>query len=283
MKEIKVKAPAKINLTLEIINKREDGFHNLKTIMHAISLYDILAFRSDVSDSIAINLYGNSDEIPYNEKNLVYKAAMAFFNKANIKGARLDVYIEKNIPLEAGMGGGSSDAAATLVALNKLYENILTDNEIDELAASLGSDINFCIKGGCAVCTSRGEVISQISPVELPVSIIKPKNFGISTKEAYSKYGELKDKTIPNATEKLSALIKNGKFDEKLLFNSFEKAYLNDYKELFTVKNEVKGSMMTGSGSAFFVLRDKINSEINPEKYIIIENLKTISDGVEII
>ncbi len=283
MKEIKVKAPAKINLTLEIINKREDSFHNLKTIMHAISLYDILAFRSDVSDSIAINLYGNSDEIPYNEKNLVYKAAMEFFNKANIKGARLDVYIEKNIPLEAGMGGGSSDAAATLVALNKLYENILTDNEIDELAASLGSDINFCIKGGCAVCTSRGEVINQISPVELPVSIVKPKNFWISTKEAYSKYGELKDKTIPNATEKLSALVKNGKFDEKLLFNSFEKAYLNDYKELFTVKNEVKGSMMTGSGSAFFVLRDKINSEINPEKYIIIENLKTISDGVEII
>lgn len=283
MKEIKVKAPAKINLTLEIINKREDGFHNLKTIMHAISLYDILAFRSDASDSIAINLYGNSDEIPYNDKNLVYKAAMAFFNKANIKGARLDVYIEKNIPLEAGMGGGSSDAAATLVALNKLYENILTDNEIDELAASLGSDINFCIKGGCAVCTSRGEVINQIPPVESPVSIIKPKNFGVSTKEAYSKYGELKDKTIQNATEKLSELIKNGKFDEKLLFNSFEKAYLNDYKELYTVKNEVKGSMMTGSGSAFFVLRDKINSEINPENHIIIENLKTVSDGVKII
>ena len=283
MREIKVKAPAKINLTLEIINKREDGFHNLKTIMHAISLYDILAFRSYVSDSIVINLYGNSDEIPYNEKNLVYKAAMAFFTKANIKGAKLDVFIEKNIPLEAGMGGGSSDAAATLVALNELYDKLLTDNEIDELAASIGSDINFCIKGGCAVCTSRGEVINQIAPVELSVSIIKPKNFGVSTKEAYSKYGELKDKTILNATEKLSELIKNGKFDEKLLFNSFEKAYLNDYKELYTVKNEVNASMMTGSGSAFFVLRDKINSEIDLENYIIVENLKTVADGVKII
>lgn len=283
MREIKVKAPAKINLTLEIINKREDGFHNLKTIMHAISLYDVLAFRLDVSDSILINLYGNSDEIPYNEKNLVYKAAMAFFKQANIKGAKLDVFIEKNIPLEAGMGGGSSDAAATLVALNELYENILTANQIDELAASLGSDINFCLKGGCAVCTSRGEVINQINPVDLPISIVKPKNFGVSTKEAYSKYGELKDKTIPNATEKLSELIKNGKFDEKLLFNSFENAYLNDYKELYTVKNEVKGSMMTGSGSAFFVLRDKINSEINSENYITIENLKTVADGVKIL
>lgn len=293
MKQITVKAPAKVNFTLEIIGKRPDGYHNLKTIMHAISLYDVITVKVEDFPLLEINLSGNSPEIPYDEKNLVYKAAFAFLQKTSISNVKLDVFIEKNIPLEAGMGGGSSDAAGMLVALNKLFDNILSDKEIGEIAASLGSDINFCLKGGCALCTSRGEIINQIMPVNIPISIIKAINFGVSTKEAYKKYGELKDKSIPDATEKLAKLINKGEFDERLLFNSFEKAYLNDYEELYAIKNLVKGSMMTGSGAAFFVCRSTLSlagensnsfeSALNKDKFIIIEGLKTVIDGVKIV
>ncbi|MDO5305529.1 MAG: 4-(cytidine 5'-diphospho)-2-C-methyl-D-erythritol kinase, partial [bacterium] len=144
MKEIKVQAPAKINLTLDVKCRRHDGFHEINSIMHAISLYDYLTFKIEDCEGICVELSGNSDEIPYDEHNLVYKAAMKFFEAANISNSKVYVYIEKNIPVAAGLAGGSTDAAATLFALNKLYDNILSDEKINELCAMLGSDLNFC-------------------------------------------------------------------------------------------------------------------------------------------
>ena len=143
MKSIKVRTPAKINLTLEVLNKRDDGFHNIQSIMQTINLYDYLTFNIDNAEEIKIELKGNSDEIPYNESNLIYKAAERFFKKANIDNVKLSVYIEKNIPISAGLAGGSTNAAGTIFALNKLFNNILSEDEINELCASLGSDLNF--------------------------------------------------------------------------------------------------------------------------------------------
>ena len=103
MKEIKVQAPAKINITLDIVNRRDDGFHDLESIMHAISLYDFLTFKLEDAQGISIELSGNSDEIPYDESNLIWKAAKKFFDAAKIENAKLSVYVEKNIPVKAGL------------------------------------------------------------------------------------------------------------------------------------------------------------------------------------
>lgn len=281
MRRIRVKTPAKINLTLEVLNKRADGFHNIQSIMQTISLYDFLTFKIQENKGIIINLEGNSNQIPYDERNLVYKAAVKFFEKTRIDDCKLSVYIEKNIPVAAGLAGGSTNAAGTLFALNKLFNNPLNDNEINDLCAQMGSDINFCLTGGCALCTSRGEIIEPLPVYIQNVSLIKPKKLGISAKEAYTKFGELKDKSNPDNTEKLKKMLLDGSFDNSLIYNSLEKALFPVYEELRTIKNGVKNSLMSGSGSTFFVLIDRLeNFSLNREDYEIFENLSTITDGV---
>ena len=157
--QIKIKTPAKINLTLEIVNKRPDGFHNIRSIMQLLDLYDYLTFKVEKSYKTSINLTGTSDEIPYNEKNLVYKATKLFLDKTNIENYKIDIYIEKHIPVSAGLAGGSTNAAGTLYGLNKIFNNPLTKEELHELCGTLGSDLNVCLEGGCLLATSRGEVI----------------------------------------------------------------------------------------------------------------------------
>lgn len=281
MKKLKIKTPAKINLTLEILNKREDGFHNLQSIMQTINLYDFLTFEVEPNNVLEINLSGNSKEIPYNESNLVYKAAVKFLEKAQIKNIKINVYIEKHIPIAAGLAGGSTNAAGTFYALNKLFNNPLTTVEIDELCASLGSDLNFCLYGGCALCTSRGEVIEKIPFYEQSVSLIKPKNLGISAKEAYINFSKLSDKSNPNNTSKMKDLLMKGQFDKTLIYNSLEKALFLTYEELRIIKSRVKNSLMSGSGSTFFVLSPTLKTDLNLKNYDVFENLRTISTGVE--
>lgn len=278
MQTIKVSAPAKINLTLEVLDKRPDGFHNIKSIMQAISLYDYLTLSVSDNNKTEIMLTGNSDEIPYDEKNLVYKATFKFLQKTTITNKKIEIFIEKNIPVEAGLAGGSTDAAATIFALNKLFNYPLNNSDIDELCASLGSDLNFCYYGGTALCTGRGETIQQIKTQKQSVSLIKPLGFGISAKEAYTKFSQMPNKTIPNNTEKI---INN--FDENLLYNSLEIAVINDYEDLKYIKSNVKNSIMSGSGPTFFVLNSRLPTYLNKEKFLIIENLEFIDFGVQIV
>ena len=280
MKSIKIKTPAKINLTLEVLNKRPDGFHNIQSIMQAINLYDYLTFEIDFASENQIILNGNSDSIPYNETNLVYKAASKFIEQIGIKGIKVNVYIEKNIPVAAGLAGGSTNAAGTFYALNKLFNDVLSNEEIDNLCASLGSDLNFCLKGGCCLCTSRGEVLENIPSYKQGVSLIKPKHLGISAKEAYMNFAKLEDKSNPNNTVKLKALLEQGQFDKSLLYNSLENALFPYYEELRTIKDNVEGSLMSGSGSTFFVLKNKIETTLDKTKYDIFENLQTVENGV---
>ena len=281
MNKIKVRTPAKINLTLEVLNRRSDGFHNIQSIMHSINLYDYLTFIIEPFSGLKIELTGNSENIPYDESNLVYKAAMAFFNKAAVDKVKLKVYIEKHIPVSAGLAGGSANAAGTLFALNKLYNNILAPKELKDLCASLGSDINFCLRGGCALCTSRGEIIEPLPCIIKNVLLIKPKNLAISAKEAYTRFSYSEDKSNPDNTSKLKKLLLEGKCDETLFYNSLEKVLLPYYKELRDVKKSVEGSVMSGSGSAFFTTDSKLKITLDRKNYDIFENLTTIKTGVE--
>ena len=281
MKKVKIQCPAKINLTLEVLDKREDGFHDIKSIMQAINLYDYLTICVESASELCIQLDGNSTEIPYDEKNLVYKAAKAFVGAIGISNLKISVFIEKNIPVEAGLAGGSTDAAGMLFGLNEIFNNILGDDKIAELCASLGSDLNFCLMGGAAVCTGRGENIKKIPPPMLDISLIKPLGFGISAKEAYTKFSRLQDKSIPNNTEKLVELLLKNEFSESLLYNSLENAVIGDYNALKNIKSALPSSMMSGSGPTFFVLSDKINVKF--EDTLVLEGLNTVSHGVRVI
>ena len=277
--QIKVKTPAKINLTLEIVGKRNDGFHEIKSIMQMINLYDYLTFDISKNDEFEINLSGNNPNIPYNEKNIVYKAIKLYVEKAKVVPHRFDVYLDKHIPSEAGLAGGSTNAAGTFLVLNKYFDNLLTEKELHELCAKLGSDLNVCLMGGCTLATGRGENVERLPFKEYPVSLIKPA-VGISAKEGYQRYAELTNKPNFNNTEKMIDTLKNDKDIEPLIQNDLEQGVFEVYEELQKIKEANPKSIMSGSGSTYFVLDSKIN---HVEDYWVAEGLKTISTGCEIL
>lgn len=282
MREIKVKCPAKINLTLEILNKREDGFHNIQSVMQTIDLFDILTINIEKNDKFEIKLSGTSDEIPYDKRNLVYKATELFMNTlatSPLSLQTISIHIEKNIPIAAGLAGGSTDAAGTLWGLNKLFNNILSDKQLHELCAKLGSDLNFCLEGGCQLATGRGEILEKLPFQEFPLSLIKPKSLGISAKEAYTKFSQLKNKPNLNVTSKLAKSIKEGSSNiNNYLHNDLEVALIDDYNELQKIKKYIPASIMSGSGSTFFVLDNNIDNISND--FWIKTDLKSIPFGV---
>ena len=277
MNSIRIKCPAKINLTLEVVNKREDGFHNIKSVMQLINLYDYLDIYAEKSSETKIKLTGNSSELPYNEKNLVYKAADLFLRESGIKDYNININIEKNIPLSAGLAGGSTDAAGTILGLNIIFGNILSKEKLHALCAQLGSDLNVCLEGGCLLATGRGETIEKLPVVSMPLTLIKPKKLGISAKEAYTKYSLKTKKPKYYNTEKMIEALKNDKDIKEFLYNDLEYAIFDDYKELQYIKSNLPNSIMSGSGSTYFVLED-VKKEF-PEEYQIINKLHFITDG----
>lgn len=275
---VKIKCPAKINLTLEVVNKREDGFHNIKSIMQMISLYDYLTISTQESEALQINLSGTSEEIPYDERNLVYKAAKLFFEEAKIDNIKVCIHIEKNIPIAAGLAGGSTDAAGTIWGLNYIFEKF-NERELNELCAKLGSDLNVCLNGGCMLATSRGEITKKMPDIESNVTLIKPKKLGISAGEAYKKYSLKEIKPQNNMTEKMLIALLDGEDIKSYLYNDLEYAVFGDYEELKTIKNIYPQAVMSGSGSTYFVLENLKELKLS-EGYEFINNLKFISEGV---
>jgi len=262
MAQIKVQCPAKINLDLKITGRRPDGFHNIESTMQAISLYDYLTVSVAPSTELTISLFGNSDKIPYDNRNIVYKAAELFMETLG-KTANIEIFIEKNIPVSAGLAGGSTDGAGTLFALNELSDKPYSRTELHSLCAKLGSDLNFCLEGGCKKTSSRGEILEDADYVERNISLIKPITLGISAKEAYTKFSA-KAKTP----------------ERNRYINDLEWAVIDDYEELQTIKNLYPQAIMTGSGSTYFAF----DTEFAPlEGYWIKNNLKTISDGIQVV
>ena len=280
MKSIRVKCPAKINLTLEVVNKREDGFHNIKSVMQLISLYDYLNISVEDAAKTKISLSGACKEIPYNKKNLVYKAAELFLKETGIK-SHISINIEKNIPIAGGLAGGSTDAAGTLLGLNEIFERPLTRFKLHNLCAQLGSDLNVCLEGGCLLATSRGENIQRLNSISMPVTLIKPKKLGITAKEAYAKYASKKEKPQYNMTEKMLAALEHGVDIRQYLYNDLEGAVFDDYKELQAIKTAIPNAIMSGSGSTYFVLENLTDINLGAD-YQVINGLEFISDGITI-
>ena len=261
---ISLKAPAKINLFLEILGKRNDGYHEIETVMQEIDLVDNLQFE-EIQEGVRLNC--NDKNIPSDENNLVCKAANLILNECGIRKGVL-ISLEKNIPVGAGLGGGSSDAAATLKALNLLWKIGLNDAELMEFAAKLGSDIPFFIKGKTALCSGRGEKITPIEvKSEMNYLVIFP-HINISTATIYRNLKIDLTKKIIDVSFFLNAL-KHPKVAgiSKLLFNRLEEVVFTTYPDLLDVKKALDhfdfcGLSVSGSGSAFFGLcKDKQQAE----------------------
>ncbi len=184
------KAHAKINLHLEVLGIRSDGFHELAMVMQSINLSDQLKMKRSVNNKII--LHSNNNEISNGDENLIIKAANLLRNKVGNK--QLGVYIElkKNIPIGAGLAGGSTDAAATLVGLNKLWRLNLEVEELEKLSKEIGSDIPFCVSGGRQICFGRGEILEKIKieRFDLGLILVKDPSIQVSTPVAYKKYKE---------------------------------------------------------------------------------------------
>ena len=280
MKQIRIKCPAKINLTLEIVNRRNDGYHNIKSIMQLVDLYDYLTIKIGHAHSNTIKLSGNSSEIPYDERNLVYKACELFLKESKISNTNIDIYIEKNIPVSAGLAGGSTDGAGTIYGLNKLF-SVYDDEKLHDLCSKLGSDLNVCLLGGCVLATSRGEITEPLKNINREVTLIKPKGLGISAKEAYTKYTLKQNKPQNNMTEKMLNAINHNNDIEPFLYNDLEYAVFDDYQQLHEIKRAYPNAIMSGSGSSYFVL-DNVKQYLPDKDYLYINNLKFIQEGVSI-
>ena len=184
-----IKSPAKINLHLEIIGKREDGYHELAMIMHNIDLADYIELENHQSGKIILT--SDCRDLPLDEDNLILKAANLLKDISNNKELGAKIFLKKNIPIGAGLAGGSSNAAATLIGLNKLWNLKLNCETIHSLSESLGSDVPFFVKGGCQFCFGRGEILEEYnSNFNYGVILLKNPNISISTSDTYKKYSQ---------------------------------------------------------------------------------------------
>ena len=177
---VTVHAPAKINLTLDIVGVREDGYHLLESLFQSVSIYDTVT--AEKADGITLDAPGCDCPM---EKNTAYKAAKAFFDATGIEGG-VHLTVTKRIPQQAGMGGGSADAAGVLVALNALYETDLSREKLCEIGLAVGADVPFCVMGGTAYVTGIGEGLQPLPPLPECYIVIAQPQEGISTKEAYA-------------------------------------------------------------------------------------------------
>lgn len=249
-----LKSYAKINLTLDIIGKRENGYHDVEMVMQTVNLFDLIIADKRKS---GIFLKSNLEYLPTDERNIAYKAAKLFFEVTGICGG-VSIIIHKNIPVAAGLAGGSGNGGAVLCALNALYDFPLSREEILDMAVSLGADVPFCIMGGTALAEGIGERLTKLPDCpKMTVLLVKPP-LNISTPEAYREFDALSHASHPD-TEAMLDAIKCGdvlKIAEKLsnsLEDVTEKKHpvISGIKEKM-IKNGAVGALMSGSGPTVF-------------------------------
>jgi 4-diphosphocytidyl-2-C-methyl-D-erythritol kinase len=253
---IQVSAPAKLNLSLRVLGRRDDGFHALDTLMVRLPG---LADRLEFSPGEPFAFSCSDPSVPADESNLVVKAVRAWEAAAD-KPCDCRIFLEKRIPHGAGLGGGSSDAAATLQALNDLHGKPLEQAKLIELAASLGSDIPFFLMPGAVRCTGRGEILEPVaSPPALPVVLLKP-SFGVATPDAYKRWKDAQPLSGINYDPQPFAWGELVNDLEKPVF--MKHLFLAEVKQWLLDRPETTGALMSGSGSTMFaVLKDPAEAD----------------------
>jgi 4-diphosphocytidyl-2-C-methyl-D-erythritol kinase len=254
MKRICIQAPAKLNLALDIVGKTDNGYHLMQMIMQTIDLSDTVELEQ--TDTASIELTCSRSSVPCDQRNICYQCAKLFFEKTGVQNKGLRIHIEKRIPQQAGMAGGSTDGAAVLVGLNHLCETGLNLSELCEIGVQIGADIPFCLIGGTAVVEGIGEQIHPIAPMP-PCSIVvaKPKG-GISTQKAFMEFDRRQIKPQLDLTKMIDAIESQDlSLTAECMYNAFEQVCT--LEDVFTIRNLMKScgaksAIMTGSGSAVF-------------------------------
>jgi 4-diphosphocytidyl-2-C-methyl-D-erythritol kinase len=248
MEAMQVFAPAKINLSLKIFGRRDDGFHEIETLIVPISLCDEMKIEKNEG---GIEFRCDDPSVPMSDDNLVIQAAKGFFVATELEPA-VSIELKKKIPYGAGLGGGSSDAASTLLALNHLFEANLTYDELAELGATAGSDVPFFVFESPAICRGRGEVVTPIQlPERLSILLLKPA-FVVPTQLAYSRWQDSREiPDVPYAAQQ---------FADQTLINDLERPVFEKFVFLARLKiwllkqPEVGAALMSGSGSTVFAM-----------------------------
>lgn len=250
----KATAPAKINLTLDILGKRPDGYHDVAMLMQSVSLADTVELT--LTDTEEISITCSDLSIPCDSRNIVYKVADAFFKSTGIKNTGIAIHIEKVIPCEAGLAGGSADGAAALRLLNIAFDAHLNDKELCEIGAKAGADIPFCIVGGTKLALGTGTTLHKVrSMPKCHIVIVKPE-ISVSTKEAYALADNRTGVRI-KYTDYCKQMLYSGDLSGicSTLHNDFEEvlnlAEINEVKSIM-YKCKALGAAMSGSGSAVF-------------------------------
>ena len=265
MKELKLKARAKINLGLDVLRKREDGYHELRMIMQTIQLCDDLILTRKAEAGITVTT--NSDQLPVNEDNLVYRAAKLLMEEAGMKEG-ISIHLEKRIPIAAGMAGGSADAAAVLVGVNQMFDLGLTKTELMQRGVKLGADIPYCIMRGTALSEGIGEILTPLPPMPKCSIVIAKPEAEVSTGFVYGNLKANELTSHPDIDGQVEAL-KNGDLDGIVsrMGNVLETVTIPAYPVIEQIKEIMKaegadGAMMSGSGPTVFgIFRDETKAQ----------------------
>lgn len=256
--KLTLQAPAKVNLTLLVSARRGDGYHDVSTVMQTVDLCDTLTLTGE---GRGLTLTCTDPDLPTDGSNLVLRAAALFCQELHLPVPDLHLHLQKRIPSQAGLGGGSSDAAAVLRALRSLYAPNLPDAELERMAAALGSDVPFFIRGGTMHCTGRGERIAPLPPLTAGWFVIVKPPEGFSTPAMYRRLDELPPE--PARPDGMTAALESGDIRAvaAALYNSFERAVPPD-SAVRAIEDALRvhgalAAMLSGSGSAVFGLFDR--------------------------
>lgn len=257
MNQVVMRANAKINLSLDITGRRKDGYHLMDMVMQSVTLHDTVSLRKQETVSISLQLENGAAGLSADEKNTAYKAAVLFFSSTGLSGGA-DIRLVKRIPQEAGMAGGSADAAAVLAGLNRLYETGLSLQELMDIGVKVGADVPFCLTGGTARVQGIGEIVIPVPLFNCGTYVIVKPPFGISTPLSFQRFDMMGGCRRPDNDILLMAMAaKDLRQVRSTSANVLEQA--TESPEINAVKNRLYSlgadfSLMTGSGSAVFGL-----------------------------
>ncbi len=273
MSEFNIKAKAKINLSLDIISKRENGYHNLKMIMHTVNLCDDIIINETKDNKFLLKT--NLSYLPNDSRNILYKTYIDFYNYTGLKAQGFNIFLDKKIPVCAGLGGGSSDAAAFLKFLNEYSGNILEEKELLGIGEKIGADVPFCIMGGTCLAEGIGEKLTKLDPLpDCHIVIAKPQNKGLSTKAIFSMVNIDEIKYHPDTSGIIKALKEKDLYSiTKRMYNVLEDYSKNESSDIILYKEKFMefgacGSLMSGSGNAVFGIFDNYKkAELAKEQF----------------
>ncbi len=264
--EVRETAYAKLNLTLDVMGKRSDGYHEMLMVMQTVSLADAIELKK--TDETGIRALCNYRYVPTDGRNLAVRAAELFCTKLGIREKGIRIRLEKSIPVGAGMAGGSSNAAAVLRGMNRLFGAGMNRKELEALAEEIGSDVAFCIAGGTALARGRGEILEDLDPMPDCYIVICKPGFSISTLELFQKLDSINLRRHPD-TLGMQAAIAAGDLREcaMRMYNVFEEVPDRRMRTVAEIKSTMLdygalGAVMTGTGSAVFgVWQDRETAE----------------------